>query len=79
MLDISSPLITWARQGVEAFTFQPKTVLINLLDEDGSPLASWNVANAYPIALSLSEFKAQENNIAIESLELAFNNFTRIK
>ena len=31
MLDISSPLIAWARQGVESFTFSPKTVLINLL------------------------------------------------
>ena len=79
MLDSSSPLITWARQGVESFTFVPKTVLISLLDENGSPLASWNVANAYPISLSLSEFKAQENNIAIETLELAFNNFTRVK
>jgi phage tail-like protein len=75
----SSPLIDWARQGVESFTFNPKTVLINLLDENGSPLASWNVLNAYPISLLMSEFKAQENNIAIETLELAFNNFTRIK
>jgi phage tail-like protein len=79
MLDSSSPLIIWARQGVESFTFEPKTVLISLLDENGSPLASWNVANAYPISLLLSEFKAQENNIAIETLELAFNNFTRVK
>jgi phage tail-like protein len=78
MLDISSPLITWARQGVESFTFEPKTVLINLLDDDGSPLASWNVANAYPVSLLVSEFKAQESQIVIETLELAFNNFTRI-
>src|SRR6202012_605255 len=75
MLGISSPLITWARQGLETFTFEPKTVLINLLDENGTPLASWNVANASPVSLLMSEFKAHENNIAIETLELAVNNF----
>ena len=79
MLNMSSPLITWARKGLESFTFETKTVLISLLDENGSPLASWNVDNAYPVSLLVSEFKAQENNIAVETLELAFNNFTRIK
>jgi phage tail-like protein len=78
MLDKSSPLITWARNSVESFTFEPKTVTISLLDDEGSPLASWNVANAYPVSLLMSEFKAQENNIAIETIELAFSNFTRL-
>src|ERR1700761_4700297 len=35
MLPISSPLITWARKGVESFTFEPKTITISLLDENG--------------------------------------------
>lgn len=78
LLNISSPLISWARKGVESFAFEPKTVLISLLNEKGSPLASWNVANAYPVSLLMSEFKSQDNAIAIETLELAFDNFTRI-
>lgn len=78
LFDISSPLIVWARKGVESFTFEPRTVLISLLDGDGQPSASWNVANAYPVSLLISEFKAQENGIAVETLELAFDYFTRI-
>src|ERR1700749_1858669 len=75
MFGISSPVIKWARKGVENFIFVPKTVVINLLDEKGDPLATWNVINAYPVSLLMSEFKAQENGIAIETLELAFDNF----
>jgi phage tail-like protein len=74
---LSSDLIDWARDAVESFTIKTKTVVVNLLDENQTPLASWTFANAYPVALKISEFKAQENSVACESLELAYENFTR--
>ncbi|MCJ8208323.1 phage tail protein [Mucilaginibacter sp. RS28] len=76
-LTTSSALITWAKAAVEQFTFSPKTVVINLMDENASPLASWNIKNAYPVALQFSDFKAQENGIVIETIDLAFDYFTR--
>lgn len=74
---LSSDLIDWARDAVEQFTIKTKTVVVSLLDEKQSPLASWTFVNAYPIALKVTDFKAQENAIACETLELAYENFTR--
>ena len=74
-----SALITWARQATEQFTFTTRTVVVSLMDEGGDNLATWNVVNAWPVALKMSEFKAQENAIAIETLELSFDYFQRIK
>jgi phage tail-like protein len=76
---LNSQLITWARQATEQFAFTPKTVVISLLDEDGQTLASWNVVNAWPAALKISDFKAQDNAIVVETLELCFDYFERIK
>lgn len=74
---LSSALIVWARDAVEQFTFTTKNVIVNLLDETGKPLASWSFVNAYPVAIKVSDFKAQENAIAIETLELSYDYFTR--
>lgn len=74
-----SQLITWARSSIEGFTFTPKTVTIKLLDETKGPLATWNVVNAYPVGLKISEFKAQDNSIVLETLDLAFSYFQKIQ
>lgn len=72
-----SDLIVWARAAVEQFKFSTKTVVISLLNENGAPLASWNIVNAWPVALKISEFKAQDSTVAVETLELAFDFFQR--
>lgn len=76
---LDSGLITWARKAVERFNISTKTVVVSLLDKTVSPIASWTFYNAYPVALSVSEFKAQDNNIVIETLELSYAYFTRTK
>ncbi|QJD96202.1 phage tail protein [Mucilaginibacter robiniae] len=74
-----SALIDWARLAVENFTFMPQTVIIQLLSSNADlPLAAWNVANAYPLSLKVSDFKAQDSNIVIETLELAFTTLQRL-
>lgn len=75
---LSSGLITWARSAVENFSFTTKTVLVSLLDENGAPLASWSFTNAYPVALKITDLKAQDNAIVCESIELAYEYFTRV-
>lgn len=76
---LGSPLIDWARKSVEQFIIEPKTVIVKLLDETGKPLAVWSVTNAYVVGLKISEFKAQDNAVAIETLELAFSYFQKVK
>lgn len=75
---LGSPLVKWVQGALEQFSFSPKTVVINLMDENASPLASWKVINAYPVAIKISDFKAQENAIVIETFELCFDYFTKV-
>jgi phage tail-like protein len=75
---LNSDLIKWARKAVEEFKISTKDIVVKLIDENGSPLASWSFVNAYPVALKVSEFKAQDNAIVIETLELSYSYFTRL-
>jgi phage tail-like protein len=76
---IGSPLITWAQTSVGQFTFKPVTVVISLMDEKSTPIASWKLINAYPVGLKISDFKGQDNAIVVESLELSFDYFDKVK
>lgn len=74
-----STLIDWVKKAVGQFIFSTKTVVLSLLNEKAEPLATWNFVNAYPVSIKVSEFKAQENALVIETLELCFDYFERIK
>ncbi|GAA0553659.1 phage tail protein [Chitinophaga japonensis] len=74
-----SSLIRWVKTTLTEFTFTPKNVTVNLLDGDGSILAAWSFTNAYPVALKVSDFKAQDSAIVVETLELAYDFFQQTK
>jgi len=74
-----SELIRWAQNGIATFSFDPRDINIFLLDETGVSLAAWNIKNAYAVGIKVSNFKSMENAIVVESLELAFTHFERIK
>lgn len=75
---IGSPLVDWAKTSLEQFQFSPKTVMINLMDENASPLASWKFINAYPVAIKVSDFKAQESVLVLETFELSYDYFQKV-
>lgn len=62
---------------VPVYDFKPKDLVITLLDEADNPVAIWNVVQAYPLKWSTSDLKAGDNSIVIESIELAYQYFTR--
>lgn len=69
----------WCRKAVEDFSFEPKDVTVMLLGADHHlPLAAWTFMRAYPAKWSLSDLKAQENALAIESLELVYSRFRKV-
>ncbi len=68
----------WCREAIEQFVFDPKDVDVALLNEQHEPLAQWSFAGAYPVKWSLSDLKAQDNAIAIESMELVYRSFRKI-
>jgi phage tail-like protein len=74
-----SPLINWAKTTVEQFNFKTATVVVSLMDEEANPLATWKFTNAYPVGIKISDFKAQENAIVVETLELCYDYFKKEK
>ncbi|HEB76482.1 MAG TPA: phage tail protein [Nitrospirae bacterium] len=72
-----SRLIKWFRDAVEDFEFEPADVLVTLLNEEHKPLMGWNFVNAWPVKWVVSDFKAQENAVVVETIELAYNYFKR--
>ena len=58
--------------------FETKMITVLLLDASGSPLKSWIFQNAWPVKWSVSDLNSMNNEIAIETLEFAYNNFQSI-
>ena len=57
-------------------TVKRSTVLIKLLDETGNITMQWQLNNAFPTKVSGSDLKSEGNEVAIESLEIAFEQMT---
>ncbi|MEM5346402.1 phage tail protein [Paraburkholderia azotifigens] len=49
---------------------------ISLLDENGNPAVTWKVKNAFPVKMLSSDLKADGNEVAIETLEIAHEGLT---
>lgn len=73
-----SKLIDWCRDAIEGFQFEPVDLTVKLLNEEHKPLMTWNVVNAFPVKWDVSDLNAEENNLVIETVELAYNYFTII-
>lgn len=76
---VGSKLIGWFKDAVEGFQFNPKDVTVTLLNSEHQPLEAWSFVNAYPVKWSISNFHAQNNEIVIETIELAFQYFRRLE
>jgi len=74
---MGSKLHDWCERAIGALDIDPKTVTVSLLNEAHAPLATWRFEGAYPVKYAVSDFKAQENAMSIETLELAYRRFTR--
>lgn len=64
-----SPLLEWINT-IEMDKVKKQDITIDLCDEKGQPVVSWQVIDAFPTALSAPTFDAEAQQIAIESLDL---------
>ncbi|SHM57022.1 conserved hypothetical phage tail region protein [Chitinophaga jiangningensis] len=62
---------------VVIYDFKPADIVVTLMDEAGEPAAVWNIVQAYPVSWKTSDFRATENSIVIETLEMAYQYFER--
>ena len=73
-----SNLILWLRLAFEQFQFTPATIQISLLGTDAQPVVTWQVFGAYPVKWSVNNFGGRSNELALETLELKYQYFTRV-
>jgi phage tail-like protein len=84
----NSKMVQWCMDAILNFDIQPMNLLVSLLHvksaganqqpQNTSPLVTWKVINAWPKKWSVSEFDAEKNSIAIESLELNYSYFEMV-
>lgn len=75
-----SKIIAWINDILGGGLSDPiKTVeiIVSLLNEQNEPAIRWKVENAYPIKFEVEILKANNNELAIESIEFAYNRITR--
>ena len=72
-----SGLIDWFKHAIEDFDFSPVDVQVSLLNENHETTASWIFLQAYPVKWVISDLKALENALAVETIELAYQYYRR--
>ncbi|WP_321372899.1 phage tail protein [uncultured Draconibacterium sp.] len=53
-----------------------RDITISLLNEEHSPVVVWKVKNAWPTKIQSTDLKAEGNEVAIETMELAHEGLT---
>jgi len=61
---------------VKLNTIQRRDLTISLLNEKHEPVMVWKVKNAWPVKIQSTDLKADGNETAIESIELAHEGLT---
>lgn len=56
---------------IKTNTIKRKTVIINLLNETKNPVMTWTLSNAWPTKIQATDMKADGNEVAVESIEIA--------
>ena len=55
-----------------------ETLTINLLDEEGNVVVTWEVVNAFPSKIQSTDLKSDANEVAVETLEVQHEGITQI-
>lgn len=53
-------------------TIKRRTVVVSLLDQTGQPKVVWTLNNAWPTKITGTDLKSEGNEVAVESVEVAF-------
>ena len=53
-------------------TIKREDIIIRLLDEEGAVTMQWTLKNAWPTKISSTDLKAEGNEVAIDTLEVAY-------
>ncbi|HAS36265.1 MAG TPA: hypothetical protein DCS15_07240 [Flavobacteriales bacterium] len=80
-----SKFYKWCEETINtnyAEPIKPQNITVNLLDESGEPLITWNFIDAFPKKMEVSALNAKasgEGAILIETITIAYSELTRGK
>jgi len=66
---------TWYNN-IKMNTIKRETVVIQLLDQTGAATMTWTLANAWPTKITGTDLKSDSNEVAVETIELAYETLT---
>jgi phage tail-like protein len=69
LLKYKNDLVEWFNNNGKP-DVERRTVVINLLNDEGAPVFKWTLINAFPVKVTGADLKATGNDIAVESVEL---------
>ena len=75
MFKSDNEFYTWFNT-INMNTVERRDITISLLDETMAPVVVWKVKNAWPTKITPTDLKADGNDVAIESLEIAHEGIT---
>lgn len=79
--DANSDFYSWIGDGGKAGSVRKrvdyrKNLVITLNDEEGNPVVAWTLTNAFPVKVAFTDMKADANEVAVETLELAIEDLS---
>ncbi|MFK7871021.1 MAG: phage tail protein [Roseobacter sp.] len=80
MTTAMSGLVQWCKSTIEgdfSETITTKDIGVSLLNEMRLPVAAWSIENAYPVKWTVGGFDAMKNELAVETIELAYTTLIR--
>ncbi len=71
----STGVRAWIEDAVQNLVIQPTTVWVTLLNDEHEPLQTYTVTGAWPKKWAVSDFSAENSDVVVETLELAYQTF----
>ena len=79
-LTASMELYNWRKMVEQGkINYLRRNLSVILLDEEGNDSARWDFTNAWPSKYKAPDLNAKGNDVAIETLEIAFESMQRVK
>lgn len=69
----------WIAKGLDGTISVAKNIVINLMDDTGqTPIASWQLINAWAVKYTGPDFKGNASEVAMEKIEIAHRGLSRL-
>lgn len=81
IVDDSSRLVSWCRDVLgrgPGLDIQTQSLWLFLLDAEGQGVRAWAFRDAYPVKWKVDNFNSTKNELAIETIELAYHACERL-